>query len=116
MKPLLLFLYIIFFTSCFTNTNRVYDSEYNKTNREIIYNHLFRDSKAIPNAKMTHETLDSSSYKLEYSQGEDCSGYILVKPFREHELKVTVNYGCVNFKHKNQTRVEFLDELGGVLH
>ena len=115
MKPLVLFLFILSITGC-TTTSRVYDSDYNQTNRQIVYNHLFDDSKAIPDAKLIKETLDSSSYRLEYGQHENCSGYVIVSHYREHELKVTVNYGCVNLKHKNATRVEFLDELGGLLH
>jgi hypothetical protein len=116
MKLLLLFLATISLTSCFTNSSRIYDSDYTQTNRELVYNHLLKNSKAIPNAKLLKETLDSSSYKLEYGQNENCSGFVIVSPYRAHELKVTINYGCVDFKHKNATRVEFLNELGGVLH
>jgi len=116
MKPLVLLAIAFSLTSCFTTTSRVYDSDYNQTNREIVYKNLFHESKAIPNAKLTKETLDSSSYKLEYGQNQNCSGYVIVAPYREHELKVTVNYGCIDMKHKNQTRVDFLDELGGMLH
>jgi hypothetical protein len=116
MKNLLFLFTILLFTSCFTTTSRVYDSDYNKTNRDIISQHLFGKSKAIPNAKLIKETLDSTSYRLEYGQGENCSGYITAKPYTAHQLKVSVNYGCMNLKHKNKTREEFLDELGGVLH
>ena len=115
MKTLLLLLFTFIFIGC-TTTSRVYDSEYNKTNRDIIYHHLFVDSKAIPNTKLIKETLDSSSYRLEYGQGENCSGYVTVQPYKANELKVSLNYGCVNLKHKNKTREEFLDELGGLLH
>ena len=115
MKSLVLLLSILLFVGC-TSTSRVYDSEFTKTNRDIIYNNLFRDTKALPNAKLTKETLDSSSYRLEFGQDANCSGYILVEPFRKHELKVVVNYGCVDLKHNTKTRVDFLDELGGLLH
>jgi hypothetical protein len=116
MKPLLFLLTILIFTSCFTTTSRVYDTDYNKTNRDIISQHISGKSKAIPNARLTKETSDSTSYKLEYSQGENCSGYITVKPYTSHQMKVTVNYGCVDLKHTNKTREEFLDELGSILH
>ena len=115
MKNLLILLSIITFIGC-TSTSRVYDTDYNKTNRDIIYKHLFGGSKAIPNAKLQKETLDSSSYKLEYGQEINCSGEVVVKPFSENKLKVSISYGCVDLKHKNKTREEFLDELGGVLH
>ena len=115
MKSLLLFLSILSFLGC-TSTSRVYDSDFTKTNRDIIYNNLFKDSKAIPNAKLTKEMLDSTSYRLEYGQDANCSGYVMVTPFRKHELKVVVNYGCVDLKHNTKTRVDFLDELGGLLH
>jgi len=115
MKTHLVILTFIFFIGC-TTTSRVYDSDYNQTNRELIYKNLFRDSKAIPNAKLTKETLDSTSYKLEYSQNENCSGYVLVKAFSKHETKVVLNYGCIDLKHKSQTLDDFLDEIGSLLH
>jgi hypothetical protein len=115
MKRLLLLLSLLSLIGC-TTTSRIYDSDYNQTNREIINKHLLHDSKAIPNVKLTNETLDSTSYKLEYSQGENCSGYVEVKRFSKHELKVVLNYGCVDLKHKSQTLDDFLDELGGLLH
>ena len=118
MKNLLPLLAIIsfFLVSCFTTTSRVYDSDFNQTNRDIINHHLTGTSKAIPNAKITNEALDSSSYRIEYSQGDNCSGYVTVQPYKANELKVVVNYGCIDMKHKNKTREEFLDELGGLLH
>ena len=115
MRTLLLLLTCLSFISCRTSS-RIYDSDYNKVNRDIIYNHLFGGSKTIPETKLIKETLDSSSYKLEFGQAVDCSGWVIVKPFRPHELKVTVNFGCVNLKHTAHTRTEFLDELGGLLH
>jgi hypothetical protein len=115
MKSLLLLLSILSFIGC-TTTSRVYDSDYNQTNRKIIYDNLFRGSKAIPNAKLTKETLDSTSYKLEYSQDENCSGYVEVKQFSKHETKVVLNYGCIDLKHKSQTLDDFLDEIGSLLH